>query len=63
VSGSGSIILRNTCSGNTVNNWDIAANNFYGVIIDRTATMTAAVTGNSATSTLGTTDANANWSY
>ncbi len=59
---SGSIIVRNTCSGNTVQ-WEIAANNFYGPIINRVGVATAAVSGASASSTLGSTDPNANYSY
>jgi parallel beta-helix repeat protein len=58
----GNIIIRNTCSGNTTN-WNIAANNIFGPIIDRTAPASAAVTGNAAAGTLGTIDANANFSY
>ena len=56
------IIIKNTCGDNTVN-WDIAANNIYGTIIDRTAPATAAVTSNAASNTLGTTEPNANFSY
>ncbi len=62
VDGSGNIIIRNTCSGNTTN-WDIVANNVYGPIIDRTVPTSPAVSGNSAASSLGSTDPNANFSY
>jgi parallel beta-helix repeat protein len=66
IEAAGNIIVRNTCSGNTIN-WDIVANNIYGPIIDRRIPTpipsTAAVSGSSAASTLGTTDANANFSY
>ncbi len=58
----GNIIIKNTCSGNTTN-YDIVANNVYGPIIDRTAPASPAVLGNSADSSLGSTDANANFSY
>jgi len=58
----GNIIIKNTCSGNTTD-WDIVANNVYGPIIDRRAPASAAVVGFAAPSTLGTTDANANFSY
>jgi len=58
----GNIIIRNTCSGNTID-WVIAANNVFGPIIDRRAPASAAVSGFSAASTLGSTDANANFSY
>ncbi len=62
VDGSGNIIIKNTCSGNGVT-WTIAANNYYGPIIARAGVATAAVTGETATSTLGSTDPNANFSY
>ena len=58
----GNIIIKNTCSGNTIN-WVIAANNYYGPIIDRTAIATIAVNGSSAVSTLTPTDPHANFSY
>jgi len=58
----GSIIVRNTCSGNTTD-WDIVANNVYGPIIDRRAPASASVSGFSAASSLGSTDPNANYSY
>lgn len=59
---SGCVIVRNTCAGNTTN-WSIVANNVYGPIIDRTAPGSAAVNGNSAADALGSTHANANFSY
>jgi len=58
----GNIIIKNTCSGNTIN-WTIVANNVVGPILDRTAPASAAISGNSAPSSLGTTDANANFTY
>lgn len=58
----GNIIIKNTCSGNTIN-WRIAANNVYGPILDRTAPASAAVSGNAATSAIGSFDANANFTY
>jgi hypothetical protein len=60
VTAAGNLIIRNSRSGNTVN-WVIAAGNAYGAIIATPAG--AAVNGNSASSALGTTDANANFSY
>lgn len=65
VDGSGNIIIRNTCSGNTTGNWEIVVNNVYGPIMDRTAPASAAVAAgvNSAASTLATADPNANFSY
>lgn len=62
----GNIIIRNTCSGNTTD-WVIAANNIYGQIVDRRITVpvpsTPAVNGTSAASTLGSSEANANFTY
>ncbi|HEY3246651.1 MAG TPA: right-handed parallel beta-helix repeat-containing protein [Phycisphaerae bacterium] len=58
----GNIIIRNTCAGNTTD-WVIVANNVFGPIIDRRAPASAAVSGFSAVSSLGSTDANANFSY
>lgn len=60
VDGTRAIIVGNNCTGNTTN-WSIVANNFYGPIIDRSAAATAAVSGNTAASTLATTDPNANF--
>jgi len=62
VDAAGNIIIKNTCSGNTTN-WDIAANNVCGPILDRTAPASAAILGNSAPSSLGSTDPNANFTY
>ena len=62
VDASGNIIVRNTCSGNTVN-WDIVANNVVGPILDRTSPASLPIIGNSAPSSLGTTDPNANFTY
>jgi parallel beta-helix repeat protein len=63
VDGAGNIIARNTCTGNTTNNWEFVANNVFGPIVDRTAPASPAVGGNSAGSSLATTDANANFTY
>jgi parallel beta-helix repeat protein len=60
VDGSENVIVRNTCGNNTILNFSFVANNIYGTIIDRTAPATAAVAGNAAAGTMGTTDANAN---
>ena len=62
VDAAGNIIIRNTCSGNTTN-WDIVANNVCGPILDRRSPGSAAILGDSAPSSLGTTDANANFTY
>ncbi len=62
VEGAGNIVLRNSCSGNGLN-WDLAANNVFGPIIDRSSPGSGAVAGNSAPSSLGSTDPNANFTY
>jgi len=56
------VILRNSASGNTTN-YVIVANNVFGAIVNRTAPASAAVSGNSAASSAGTTDPWANISY
>ncbi|HYD00952.1 MAG TPA: right-handed parallel beta-helix repeat-containing protein, partial [Phycisphaerales bacterium] len=61
-SAAGNFIVRNTCAGNTTN-WELVANNVVGPIVDRTAPASAAILGNAAPSSLGTTDPNANFSY
>lgn len=63
ITGAGNLIIGNSCSGNTTRNYDIVAGNRYGPIVDATATNAAAATGNSASSTLLSTDANANFAY
>ena len=62
VDAAGNIIIRNTASGNTTN-YVIVANNVFGAIVDRTAPASAAVSGNTAASSAGTTDPWANFSY
>ena len=61
VGSAGNIIVRNTCSGNTTN-WTIAAGNSYGPIV-AASTNAAPVSGNTAASTLTSTDPNANFTY
>ena len=58
----GNIILRNSCAGNG-SDWELAANNVFGPIVDRRAPASLAVSGFSAPSSLGSTDSNANFSY
>lgn len=58
----GNLIIKNTCSGNTIN-WAIAANNVCGPILDRTAPASAAISGNSAPDSTGSTHPNANFTY
>src|SRR5256885_6039132 len=62
VDGPGNVIIQNTARQNTIN-YDIAANNVFGAIIDRTAAVSFAVSGNSAPGSAGTTDPWANISY
>lgn len=62
VESSGNVIVRNVAKSNTTN-WSIVANNVYGTIVDRSGPASAAVAGNSAASSLGTSDANANVTY
>ncbi len=62
VDAGGNIIIRNTCSGNTTD-WDIAANNVVGPILDRRAPASAAINGFSFAGSLGTTEPNANFSF
>jgi hypothetical protein len=58
----GSIIIKNTCSGN-ISNWAIAIGNSVGPIVVA-GTNAAAINGNGAVaSTLGSTDPHANFSY
>lgn len=63
VIGPGNVIMKNTASGNTTVNWSIVANNIVAPIIDRTAVVSAAISGNSASSSLGTSDETANFTY
>ncbi len=58
---SGSIIIRNTCSGNAVN-WTIAAGNAVAPIV-QASTNAAAINGSTYLGSLGNTDPNANFSY
>jgi len=58
----GNVIIRNSCAGNSIN-WVIAANNVCGPILNRTAPASAAISGDAAPSSLGSTDANANYTY
>lgn len=62
VESSGNIIIRNTASGNTVFNWDIVPGNAVAPIVSAT-TNAAAISGNTYTGSLGSTDPNANFTY
>jgi parallel beta-helix repeat protein len=62
VEGTRNLIIKNTAADNTTY-WSIAANNVYGPIINRTTPASPAILGLSATSTLGSTDPNANFSH
>jgi parallel beta-helix repeat protein len=63
VDAAGNLIIKNSASGNTTNNYDIAASNRYGPIVDITAVGTAAVSGNNAADTTTTTHPWANFAY
>jgi hypothetical protein len=56
------VIVKNTASYNTTN-YHIVAGNVFGPIVDRILPASAAVDGNSAPSSAGTTDPWANISY
>ena len=58
----GNIIIKNSCAGNTID-WDIAANNIVGPILDRRAPSNAAINGFTAPDSTGTAHPNANFSY
>ncbi|MBK7403311.1 MAG: right-handed parallel beta-helix repeat-containing protein [Phycisphaerales bacterium] len=57
----GNFIVRNTCSGSTTVNWDIAAGNT--ILIVNAATIGGAIFGNSGGTPPGSTDPNANFTY
>jgi parallel beta-helix repeat protein len=59
VSANGNILMRNICSGNGVN-WEVVAGNRLLVV---NAASSAAVSGNSGGTALGSTDPNANFTY
>lgn len=63
VIGPGNVIMKNTASGNTTRNWQIAENNIVAPIIDRTAVVSAAISGDSAGSSTGTGDETANFTH
>ncbi len=62
IGGLASVIVRNTCADNATN-WIIAANNIVGPIVDRRSPGSVAINGNAAASSLGSTDANANYTH
>lgn len=59
---SGSLIIKNTCTGNT-NNWAIASGNAVGAIVTVGTNSTSINGSAAAASTLGTTDPFANFNY
>lgn len=63
VIGPGNFIVRNTAGANTTVNWSIVANNVLGPIINRTAPNSGSVSGDSAPSSLVSTDPNANFTH
>jgi parallel beta-helix repeat protein len=62
IDGTFNVIIQNTATRNTLN-YDINTNNVFGAIVDRTAPGSAAVTGNTAPASAGTTDPWANIAY
>jgi parallel beta-helix repeat protein len=60
VNGTGNIIIRNTCSGNTVN-WDIVAGNSY--LIVQAPTTASNFTGDAGGSGVGSTNPHANFTF
>lgn len=62
VDGTGNLIIRNACSSNSPN-YNFVASNRYGQVVDITATGSAAVSGNTAASTLGSTNPWANFAF
>jgi len=56
------IIIKNTCSLNAIN-WDIAADNIVGPIINRTIPISLAIIGNSGPDSTGSTHPNANFTH
>jgi parallel beta-helix repeat protein len=60
VEGTNTVIVGNTCSSNPM---VITTGNYYGPVIDRVNVVTPGMSGNSAPSTLATTDPNANFVY
>jgi len=58
----GNVVVRNVCSGNTID-WLFGANNIYGPIVDRRAPASPPMSGFSSASTVGTADPMANISH
>ena len=63
VSGTGSLVIRNSVGGNTTSNYEIAADNRYGPIEDITPSGTAAVSGNSGAGTTSNSNPWTNFAY
>lgn len=63
VDGAGNVIIRNSARGNTIVNWSIVANNVVGPIVNRIAPGSPSISGDSAISSLGTADPNANFTH
>ncbi len=61
VDSSGNIVIKNTCTGNTIN-WTIAIGNAVAPIVNA-STNGAAISGSTYAGSLGSTDPNANFSY
>ncbi|MCB9846267.1 MAG: right-handed parallel beta-helix repeat-containing protein [Phycisphaeraceae bacterium] len=61
IDGGGNIVIRNTCSGNTLN-WSIAIGNAVAPIV-QAATNAIAISGNTFGGSLGSSDPNANFTF
>ena len=59
----GNLILRNNAASNVSGNYEIVAGNRYGPIVDISIGGGAAVSGNSAASSLTSTDSSANFAH
>lgn len=62
VTGPGNLIVANTCAGNA-SDWQVAANNINGPILDRRTPGTPAFGGFFSVGSMGSDDPNANYSY
>ena len=62
VEAAANLIFRNSARNNGIN-FDVAADNVFGTVVDRTAPGSGGFSGNSAASSEGTTDPWANFGY
>jgi parallel beta-helix repeat protein len=61
IDGTANVIIRNTCTNNTIN-WTIVAGNVVAPIV-QAATNAAAISGNTSAGSMGSTDPNANFTH